>query len=281
MKATILLLLLVSIDVAAECVPRTELEGVYCQLQERGTRLPSMAEFRRNTSATQVLLLKRPAARAGIDLPKAAKPTARNSLATESKIEPGSAKTKSIAKSQPVPIATTLQTRSKEEATRAAVQLGDHCTLMAKSIRCDKVSFQLLDNLNNRHVDKKVFADDYRLGLENFSHSAADDSLVHRHLSRSYSRYIEAMIELGLGASTMTYTRFYYTYDDAHQQQRDFAERLEKMFHYLKKDKQSMGVKKRYNDNLPSGLNQCSQLNDRVIICDDKINNWLYQKIDS
>jgi len=105
-----------------------------------------------------------------------------------------------------------------------------------------------------------------------------DQDNVHRYLGDSYRRYIQAMLDIGLAAATMSYSRFYYTFDDAAKNQRDFAARFEKMYIYLKKDKQTMGVKSRYSDELPVSLKQCSWLNDSLLVCDNDKLNWIYKK---
>src|SRR5690606_13960643 len=50
----------------------TYYEQVYCELQAKGAArdLPPFHQFKRNDENIQAVLLKRPAARAGIDLPR-------------------------------------------------------------------------------------------------------------------------------------------------------------------------------------------------------------------
>src|SRR5690554_5610586 len=66
-------------------------EQVYCELQARGEvkSLPPFYQFKRNDVMTQALLLKRPARRAGIDLPMPKTPqatTKKNAVKTDQQI---------------------------------------------------------------------------------------------------------------------------------------------------------------------------------------------------
>ena len=66
-------LMVCSSSVQAErCTPlkNNYYEDVYCQIKHKGQghSLPNIYEFRKNNVLTQAFLLKRPAARAGIDL---------------------------------------------------------------------------------------------------------------------------------------------------------------------------------------------------------------------
>tara|TARA_B110000116_G_C16728342_1_gene532518 strand:+ start:226 stop:645 length:420 start_codon:yes stop_codon:yes gene_type:complete len=134
----------------------------------------------------------------------------------------------------------------------------------------------LLNNLQNRHLQKNVFAAANVLGLDNYSGDIENTRLFNSYLGDNYQRYIEGMLRLGLASSTMSYSRFYYTFHDANKNNRDFAARFEKMYVFLKKDKQSMGVKSRYSDEMPAGLHQCVALTFAIVVCDNKRMNWVY-----
>lgn len=254
------------------CEPRTPLEKVYCQLQEKNSAPPiSMAEFRRNTPQVQALLLRRPAKSHGIIMPAlTAKPSVKK--AERKKTEP----TRVQASSAAVDVATPVLVNNSRSA--GALPLAS-CRLYGSSIHCGNNRYNLLGNLNNQKLNKAVFDPERRLGITEYRGDYNNERALHRHLGESYRRYIQGMLAIGLAASTMSYSRFYYTHADAKKNQQNFAERFEKMYEFLKKDKQTMGVKSHYSDDRPASLEFCSELTDEIVVCDNKKINWLYQRV--
>ena len=212
----------------------------------------------------QRLILTRPAAMHGITLPKA--------VASEKK---------RVARSTPPARATRViparaLTPSKRSVSARQPTLH-HCRLAATKIICPEQQYRLLDNRQNRHLEENVFAATNLLGLDNYSGNIKNTRQLNSYLADNYQRYIEGMLRLGLAASTMSYSRFYYTFEDANSNNRDFAARFEKMYVFLKKDKQSMGVKNRYSDEMPTGLHQCVELSASLLVCDNNKMNWVYR----
>lgn len=261
----------------ADCRPNGELEKVYCQLQAKGESLPKMSDFRRNDARMQQLLLKRPAAKHGIRLPVVDKKSAVK--ATSPKRAAAKPKPKKVTKPA-VPLAVVEAKAAYRAPSRSALgrALQTTCSISEARISCAERHYQLLDNLNNRHLNKQVFAESNRLGLSNYLGSINHKPSLNDYMGDAYQRYIEGMLKIGLGASTMTYSKFYYTFEDAWNNKRDFADRFEQMYVFLKKDKQSMGVKKRYSNDLPAGLHQCAELSSHIIVCDNKKINWVYYR---
>ena len=266
MKIMILLFLsIVANATQAACSPRSELEIAYCDLQAKGARLPNWGDFRRNNSRMQRLLLKRPATVHGVALPKAIANTSAKRPVAPTKSS--SYATRSISTVSPTSSKHSILTR------QSSLQ---RCNLAGAKIICDEHEYRLLDNRHNRHLPKKVFAADNVLGLDNYLGDIENTRLLNSYLGDNYQRYIEGMLRLGLAASTMSYSRFYYTFDDANNNNRDFAARFEKMYVFLKKDKLNMGVKNRYSDEMPAGLHQCVELTASIVVCDDHKMNWVY-----
>jgi len=275
----------------AECNSRSELEVVYCNVKAKGHRgLPSLAEFRRNTPIMQSLLLKRPAAKYAITIP--ANAGRRTAAATNAAAVSRSRYTASGRVPEPeikkVRIKKSIKTSNRKNPVRQkrvavpnrALTWRSQCRLQGIKIACKNLGFEytLLNNRLNRYLDPQVFSPEHVMGLRSYAGALSDRENVHRYLGDSYRRYIQAMLDIGLAASTISYSRFYYTFDDAVKNQRDFAARFEKMYIYLKKDKQTMGVKGRYSDELPVSLKQCSWLNDSLLVCDNDKLNWIYKK---
>lgn len=265
----------VSAEAQASCLPKGELEKVYCQLQAKGEALPALRDFRRNSPRMQRLLLTRSATRHNIALPVLA--SAAPKLAPVAK---PAVKKENIRRALKPIVKPKDQYLLKEPAyLTPSIVLKDSCSLSGGQIICPNARYSLLDNLNNRHLDTDVFSANNRLGLSNYRGQLNQSAELKRYMANTYQQYIEGMLKIGLAASTMTYSRFYYTFEDAWNNKRDFADRFEKMYVFLKRDKQTMGVKKRYSSELPQGLHQCAELSAELIVCDNQKINWVYRRI--
>ena len=116
------------------------------------------------------------------------------------------------------------------------------------------------------------------MALDSFQGNLQDKSAVNRYLARSYRHYIDKMLFIGLGASTMTYTKFHYTFWDLVEKREDFAGRVNAMYDFLKQDKATMAVQERYDKVMPAGIDWCTSLSDSVVVCDDGKRNWVYTR---
>lgn len=244
---------------------------MYCQLKGKGETLPSLEDFRRNQPRIQALLLKAPARRQGIPLPvvmpktevkaKRAKPEPRNiSSVPQPKTKP-----KVQSQLQPQPQSKQLRLSSLSS-----------CQLQGRLIQCPQQQFRLATNRANRYLAKGALGPENRMGLSNYQGEQQNPQALKRHLTRSYERYIEKMLSIGLGASTMSFSKFYYTHAELQQLGVDFADRFETMFNYLKKDKASMAIKDSYLDTLPPGISSCNRLKADILVCDNGEHNWVY-----
>ncbi|QSP96443.1 hypothetical protein LPB19_03320 [Marinobacter salinisoli] len=245
---------------------RTDLEQLYCDLVARGeaSRLPSPMDFRRNDPQVQRLLLRRPAQRHGLSVPAAAKrpEPAVSALAPQPEAPPAQRPASEVA---------------DEPASRPDIAASlSQCQLLGERIRCPSGSFRLADNQPNRQLAPDALEDDNRLGLSAFEGNRQDQHAVRQYLSEAYDRYIPAMLGIGLGASTMSFTAFHNAFHTLEDGGVDFAARMEETFRLLKQDKKTLGVKARYHEQLPDGLAQCQVINRNVIVCDDVRTNWVY-----
>ncbi len=114
------------------------------------------------------------------------------------------------------------------------------------------------------------------MGLPRYRGNRNNDRAIQYYLSDVYSLYIQKMVDIGLGASTMSYRRFYYTFNDLQSKQVSFTERFEKMYGYLKKDKKTMQVKPLLSEHRPDKLSQCDDISKHIIVCDNGSANWVY-----
>ena len=239
------------------------LEKLYCDVvaQGEGAGLPSFDDFRRNPPATQRLLLKRPAKRAGLNLPAAAKAVAP--------------KPKSSAK-------TTAKRPAAKAPASSAIKPSvpsnlKGCTISAGAIQCGNAYYRLLDNRGNQSLSPTALAASNTLvfsAVPNYSSNLE----LHNYLQHAYSLYLTKMHTIGLAGTTLSYSKFYYIFDEAQQQQQDFVKRFGVMYDYLKKDKSAMAVAKQHRGKKAPPLSACQVIGNNFITCDARGSNWVYAR---
>lgn len=248
---------------------RTPLEQIYCKVRAANPSapLPTLQELRRNPEKTQRLLLRRPAEQAGISLPPESAP----------------AKARPSPERAPTAVAPAAKTVTNKAADprRPETEPGSlaGCEFGGTRIRCGAEQFVLQGNLPNSRLAPGALAPETRTSFVEYAGAAGDEAALMAYASATYLRYIEAMLDIGLGASTMSFTKFYHTLTEAQTKGARFGERLAAMFDFLKKDKATIGVQPHYNDALPEGLNQCMALNERLLVCDNVQQNWVYRRV--
>ncbi|NIB39123.1 hypothetical protein HBA55_05975 [Pseudomaricurvus alkylphenolicus] len=261
---------------AVSCEPRTEMEKVYCRLKSDGVRLPALEDFRKNPAKIQRLLLKRPAAAAGIRLPGAG--SGRESAV----VAKGASSDKNtlLRASSPASVTPASEIRSATSATprpsvSSSSSVAQDCRLNGARIDCGGDQFRLVLNRKNRELTPGSLSPDNRMALPAYQQGGPSEA---QHLAESYEQYIEKMLQIGLGGVTMSYTKFVYTRQEMLRQGQDIQARFETMYSYLKRDKQQMAIKPSYDDSLPPGMDSCSRLNSRLWVCDVGNRNWVYEK---
>lgn len=247
---------------------RTPLEQTYCKVKavNPSAALPSLQELRRNPEKTQRLLLRRPAEQAGIPLPpeKSAPPAATPAA-------PKPADNAFVRSAKPVERADTVS-----DIPAAASLTG--CDLIETVIRCGSERYQLQGNLPNGRLSREALDPAIPIIFEEYQGGAADQTELMGYATNAYRHYIESMLDIGLGAATMSLTKFYHTLLDAQNKGTRFGERMSEMFVFLKKDKAAMGVQSHYNDALPEHISQCMRLSDMLLVCDNVQQNWVYKR---
>lgn len=231
-------------------------ELAYCEIKARGhgKRFPDFLNFQKNNTLTQYLLIKREAKRLRIPL---ASPRPGLNKAT-------------------LPTQRIASENSQSIEADASLQ---NCQYRLSALHCGHQTFSLRGNRHNRAIKKGALSSDNRLGLGHFNGNISDNTQVAQYLNQSYTRYIESMLDIGLGGVTMSYTKFHYLFHDIHRKGHSFHDRFETMFSFLKKDKTSNAVNEAI-DGLPGiGLDQCMQLNADIIVCDNIRLNRIYQRV--
>ncbi|ARU56676.1 hypothetical protein OLMES_2626 [Oleiphilus messinensis] len=272
------LLILICHQVYADCrdFAQTAYEELYCEIKAKGkgATLPALEDFRRNTPQFQALLLKRPAAQLKLTVPPytSIKPSLEsNSLGPQSTVE------------TPTSGATLAPPRSpqsfdkNEEGSGSVKESRPHlsaCKLQRSEISCRSgKQYQLQKNKPLSQLSSSALASSNQLRLPPINGSSSEQK---QKLANAYEQYIEAMLQIGLGATTMSYTRFVYTYREIKQKNADFQQRFHKMYELLKQDRRSMAVDTRLPAPYPGQLDACTRLNVKTIICDTSDKNWVY-----
>lgn len=262
-----------------ECLntAETALEEVYCEIiiKGKGNTLPDFFNFRRNTEKTQRLLLKRGAARAGISLPKDNGEVHQAYLPPQPEITQGKEQSREAQTpaEQPSP---RNATAVLPKTTNARPQNTlESCSLAKEKIICNNQRYFLAINIPANRLQQNALSSLNRLALP----SKQQQQSTLQYLSNIYPRYIEKMLSIGLGDSTVSFTKFYAIYDTSIEQKEDFSQRFEEMFELLKKERKTMAIKQRYRNNFPQSMESCMQLSNTLIACDNIEQNWVYKKI--
>lgn len=181
-------------------------EQLYCELQAKGegARLPSYFDFQRNNVQMQALLLKPVAARHAINvtMPKGAKPA------------------KAVA----------LESSPAQRAPRST----KNCHRQGLQLHCGGRVFQHVANQGNEQLQSGVLDAGNQMSLPGYQ---PGQGTVDDYLRSSYEHYLNKMLAIGLGGSTLSYGKFSYLFDDLRQRGVSFSGRFEKMYYYLKRDK--------------------------------------------
>ena len=234
-------------------------EQVYCELQAKGEAksLPPFYQFKRNDSMTQALLLKRPALRAGIELPMP-KATAPSAPAVK----------KSISKVPKQPSASLTANSGKSP-----------CRLTDNSIFCGELRFDLTGNRKNSRLSAGVLNAENKMSLPVYTGLLSDQAAVNTYLVNAYRQYLEKMHSIGLGGVTMTYAKFDFLFFDLHKKGLDFSQRFDTMYDFLKKDKAKMAVSEKQVIDSQLRFEDCDFLPESMFACSRSGRNYLFLSV--
>ncbi len=248
------------------------LEKIYCQVQAKGhgANLPRFDEFSRNPELTQRLLLKRPAAKAGLTLPPEVGQRSAKPKTTESNPPVLATQKNTSSATKPLPPANFVK-----QAPLAGASDFNRCQMRTTSIVCDATSYMLQDNLNNKSLAPHALTDSNQLLLKPAPKGASN---IHDYLREAYATYLIKMMDIGLAGVTLTYSKFYYIYEDVTANKKDFAARFKEMYFYLKKDKSTMAVAKQHANKAPPSLGACDFIARDLIACDNEGASWVYRR---
>lgn len=260
-----------------ECIfeAKAPLELTYCEILKKNPSitLPPFHSFRRNPENTQRLLLTSPAKKAGVTLPEDSsasksdfKANAKPSFTNDGASNAGQTalskrKPSSIQKSEP------SQAEQKHHLSS--------CSLAEEKISCPEGNYFLAINIPLRRLDPRVLSDQNMFVFR----SKYENETQLQYLSNIYPYYLEKMLLIGLGDSTLSFTKFNAIYTNAEKQNENFRQRFSQMYEMLKKERQSMATKKRYRENFPESMTQCMRVSDEIVSCDNIDQNWVYRKL--
>lgn len=277
-----------------ECLTqaRSPLEESYCKIRavNPSAPLPSLQELRKNPEKTQRLLLRRPAQQAGISLPPEtsskprllektrSEPAVQSSQKAEEdkKVKTGRAKAVPASPSGWAQFAQPVQRESLPDSF-APSHAGD-CQFKGSQLQCGREVYELVGNVSNSRLKADALDPNQTVVFAEYTDALDDEHAVMVHLADAYRHYIESMLEIGLGAATLSFTKFYHAFYESHSNGSAFGKRMTAMFEFLKKDKASMGVQAHYNDALPEDFSQCMSISEMLYVCDNVQQNWIYRK---
>jgi len=238
----------------------TYYEQTYCEVSAKGygRHLPDFLDFRKNDPLIQALLLKNPALRSGIALviPK-----------RKSRSRP---KTHS-----PLKAAYT----SNKNTVRKPSTWSSECNLNKKTITCANAIFKLTGNKNNNKLMKGALSNKNKMGLSTYRQSLGNRQAVNTYLIASYQRYLEKMLEIGLGGVTMSSGKFAFLFQDLTDRELSFSKRFETMYHHLRKDKANIRVDERISISHAIRIEKCLNLSNEIISCASAQENLLFVKV--
>ncbi|MFT7559666.1 MAG: hypothetical protein ACI93R_001579 [Flavobacteriales bacterium] len=242
----------------------TPLIRLYCEIQEQNPaeELPSLSDFRKNSEKIQSILLKHPARRLGLKVP-----TPDNSHSVNPK-----SKSKSKSKSSKYTISTA------KTNTQVMPKQNINCDLHEERLICGDIHFNLQKNLTLNQLPPNALSKNNQLNLPKKTIARFNNRSDHAYLSELYPRYIHKMLDIGLGDSTVSFTKFFALYQQSIKNGNDFSERSNNMFRKLQQERLSNGIRARYKNNYPMKIEQCMRLDNDIFVCDNKQQNWVYKK---
>ena len=263
-----------NIDICLEQT-RNALEKIYCDIQSKNpnANLPVFSDFRRNTPDMQYLLLKNPARKLGITLPK--KSTNLTNKNTVKNVN-DSQNIKNKPKQQ-IPVYAREEPRRQPQTQPIDNTL--RCTLEQMHMLCENSRYQLVTNQSNNQLHPDALTNKNKLHIPDRQADAVKALPDLKYLSQIYPIYIHKMLSIGLGDGTMSLTKFAATYEASIKSNKNFAKRMEEMFEFLKQDKRGNGIKSRYDSSFPKDITWCMRLDENIIVCDNVQKNWVYKII--
>lgn len=240
---------------------QSALEEIYCRLVTTsfGKSLPNETEFRNNSEQIQRILLKTPAAKAGIQLPaKAIKHPS------------------SINSESPKPF---LIKKQQEET----FDPKKHCRTTANEINCnDWGTFHLQLNRPLKALSENALSPENKMQLQDYTGDPENHEQLSRHLSIQYETYLNKMNSIGLAESILSWqkftTIFFATikkYPPVNQKQ-SFSKRFDIMFEALKSDKQSL-VSPSSSPDRSFDLAFCSAVGLELMVCQIQNRSYLFK----
>lgn len=258
-----------------------ELEETYCKIQAKNPNhnLPSFNDFQNNPPKMQYLLLKGPARKLNIQLPKPARsksPKTAQAAGTKNL----KAQEKLVKKLTPTirsNIASPNIPKTQDPQPHNSSKKMQHCKLDKLWIHCNEMYYKLVTNKKNTELEKNALNESNKMHIQDRDSEAFSGVSNIKYLSKTYPIYINKMLSIGLGAGTMSFTRYASIYEVSEKNQQNFSERMETMFGFLKTDKRGNAIKSRYDALLPADIESCMPLDDNLIVCDNVNKNWVYK----
>jgi len=240
-----------------ECLDQVseEIERTLCELKRvsRNPELPNIQEFKKNPPTIQRLLIKREAEAYGISLPDTTPKEQQNKT----------------------PSPTRSDIASAQKPSEKPSLFG--CELRQDHIQCPGEYYQHIRNKKNSQLKAEAFSSHNELIFAGKSESEFKEQSDYRYLSSIYPTYIHKMLTIGLGDSTMSFTKFATIYWQSKKESSGFSARFRQIYNQLKIEKSRNQISGRYTQNYPESIDKCVRMDRSIIICDNKNQNWVYK----
>jgi hypothetical protein len=255
------------------CQGQTLLEVSYCSLVARGASgLPPLYEFRKNTPDTQYLLLKRPAAKYAVVLPV---PTRKAKPAAIKPIEPALANPTTPPSSTKIPASTHSRSAIPVPVKVSSNQSIAGCRLANEIISCGNQRFALQWNKPKNALKPEALGPGNQLI---FPPEPKNPAAQNDYLLDCFVLYVQKMLVLGLGNTTLTFDKFAAIYAAAKTERFDFAGRFERMYHFLKEERKTLQPPKGFGHQIPTQLDECQPIDDTLWSCQTAEQHWIFAK---
>ena len=273
-------------DTLSTCLSqsRSELEEAFCNIQTKkpNNNLPSFNDFQNNPPDMQYLLLKSLARKLNIQLSKPTRPQPPKAKqeTKDQEVENQNIQEKAVVKLTPTirsNIVSSEEPKVQHTQPHNNPKKMQHCKLDKLWIHCNEIHYKLVTNKTNTDLEKNALSESNKMNIRDRNTKELNDISNIKYLSKTYPVYIHKMLSIGLGAGTMSFTKYASIYEASEKNQQNFSERMETMFGFLKTDKRGNAIQSRYDTLLPEKINWCMPLDDMLIVCDNIHKNWIYE----
>jgi hypothetical protein len=99
------------------------------------------------------------------------------------------------------------------------------------------------------------------------------------YLLKCYTLYVQKMLLLGLGNTTLSFAKFDGIFTEAQTHRFDFAARFTQMYHFLKEERKTLQPPKGFGNVKPQQIEECTRISNDFWTCQTAQQHWVFAKI--